>query len=550
MASAEGSKEEISSAAEPLDVASTPEISATETSAEEEAEAPTIHESLSYPLTDEGDTLTMFCAAPTLGPLTGRGGDYGINGYEDYASIQRSFELTGVTIDFENVSTMESSSLLALHIAAGDYDDLLSGIDLSYTGGAAAAYADDIVVDLSSYVEDYAPDYLNTIEANSDLEKSVVTDDGEILMLYFLYDKFIQAEGSIIRKDWLDQLGIETPSTVDELHEVMLAFKNEIGCDNPFYMNSGCNQLLMGFNLYNYVSLSDGDMAVYQEDGVVCSDFTSDRYQKWLETMNQWYAEGLIDPDFVSVSSTNIGGHDEDLLAEDNIGFWYGNVNSIDNYYTMCPAENFEIEPIYISYDGEKNHVISTSLTFGSSTGASGIAISSACENIDLALGWLNFWYTEEGYYLKNYGIEGDSYVLEDGDISYTDVVLSSEYGLVPAVALLLYSVGNSDFGVGAQDRTAYFYSPLQSEARDVWTDSCDGAWAYPNVTMTSEESSIISTKGGDILTYIAESVPKFIIGELDPETDWAGYVDTCNRLGINEILDAYQSALDRYNAK
>lgn len=75
---------------------------------------------------------------------------------------------------------------------------------------------------------------------------------------------------------------------------------------------------------------------------------------------------------------------------------------------------------------------------------------------MELALGYLDFWYTEEGYYLKNYGVEGESYNLVDGQVEYTDVILNNEYDLVPAVALLLYSIGSSDMGMGAQDRDGH----------------------------------------------------------------------------------------------
>ena len=526
-------------------------ISVEETSGAEEFAAELVRrENLSYPLTEEQVTLSMFCAAPTLGPLTFMGGDYGIQGYEDYASVQKSFEITGVTVDFANVSSMESSTLFALHIASGDLSDMLSGIDLEYSGGVSNAYAEDIVVDLSPYVEEYCPAYMNLIDEDKDLKKSTVTDDGEMLMLYFFNDYFIQAEGSVIRTDWLDKVNMEIPSTIDELHDVLLAFQSEMDCANPFYFNSACCQLLPSFNLYNYQDLSSGELAIYQIDGTVYSNFTSENYRQWLRTMNTWYSEGLIDPDFVSVSASNMGGHDEELLAEDNLGVWAGNINSISNYYSMCPNEDFAIAPVYFTYDGEINHTISTSRLFGSSTGTSGIAISTDCENVELALGYLDFWYTEEGYYLKNYGVEGESYNLVDGQVEYTDVILNNEYDLVPAVALLLYSIGSSDMGMGAQDRTAIFYDDVQSEARDVWTANCDGTWSYPNATLTTDESSIVGAAGSDVTTYIAECVPKFIMGELDVETEWDTYVDTCNSMGMSDCLSAYQSALDRYNAR
>lgn len=532
---------------EPEEEAPPAEASAPE-SALEEAPEPVSREPLSYPLTEEEVTLSMFCAEPTLGPLTFMGGDYGIHGYEDYTSIQRSFERTGVTVEFANVSTMESATLFSLHIASGDLADMLSSIDLNYSGGVGNAYAEGTILDLTDYAESCFPQYMNLVEEDPQLLRSTRTPEGEILMLYFFNDYFIQAEGSVIRTDWLEQVGMEVPTTVDALHDALLAFKSEIGCDYPFYFNSGCNRLLSSFNLVFYNELTGSDLAIFQEDGTVYCSFTHDRYREWLRTMNTWYNEGLIDPDFISIPSTNMGGEDETLLTQDNIGVWHGNINSISNYYSLCPNENFDLAPIYVTSDGEPNHTLSTSRLFGMSTGVGGVAISASCENVELALGWLDFWYTDEGYHLKNYGVEGESYNLVDGQVEYTDVIMNNDMGLVPSVALLLHSTGASDWGMGAQDRTMYFYDDIQIEAQTVWTDACDGAWAYPNATLTTEESETVGAKGGDAGTYIVECVPKFIMGELSVETDWDTYVQTCNDLGLTDVIGAYQSALDRFN--
>ena len=179
-------------------------VSAIDTSAKEETDTePVLREPLNYPLTEEQVTLTMFTGEPTLGPLSFMGGDYGIHGFEDYAAVQESFQRTGVTVEFANVSFMESTTLFALHVASGDLSDMLASIDLNYSGGVANAYAEDIVVDLAPYAEEWCPQYLNLTEEDPQLLKSTRTPDGEMLMMYYFNDCFIQAEGSLIRTDWL-----------------------------------------------------------------------------------------------------------------------------------------------------------------------------------------------------------------------------------------------------------------------------------------------------------------------------------------------------------
>lgn len=505
---------------------------------------------VSYPLTEETVELSMWIEQPNLGPLRMFGGDYGVDIYEDYSSIQYVNDLTNVQVSFENASSENASTLFNLHVAAGDWADMIAAADLYYVGGITQAFNDGVLMDIRDYLETCCPNYSAILDADADIARAATDDAGNVLQICSMLDSFMQSEGTVIRKDWLEQVNMECPTTIEELHAVLKTFQTEIGCANPFYFNSACNQLLTSYNLVYYQNLDSSDLAIYQIDGKVCSNFTAASYRSWLENMNQWYQEGLIDPDFISVSYMGFGGHDEELLAADNIGVWWANANSITNYFAMCPAETFDIVPTFITATEEPaNHVTSTSRLFGSSSQVNGVAIAATCVEPELALGWLDYWYGEDGIMLANYGIEGESYEIVDGVVQYTEVITNSTFGLDPAVALKLYSIAGTSFGVQRDERTFPFYIDQQVDAVDCWTTPCDGAWAYPNVSMSTEESDTIARHSADVSTYIAECVPKFIMGELDIAAAWDSYVETVNSMGMADCLQVYQTALDRYNA-
>ncbi len=100
------------------------------------------------------------------------------------------------------------------------------------------------------------------------------------------------------------------------------------------------------------------------------------------------------------------------------------------------------------------------------------------------------------------------------------------------------------------QERTWNFYSDVQIDAIETWTGNCDGAWAFPNASLTTEESASISAATGDVCTYNAESIPRIIMGDYNLDTDWDSYVQTVHTMGMDQCLGAYQSALDRFNAR
>ena len=69
---------------------------------------------------------------------------------------------------------------------------------------------------------------------------------------------------------------------------------------------------------------------------------------------------------------------------------------------------------------------------------------------------------------------------------------------------------------------------------------------AVPTLSMTTEESDILSLYGTDITTYASEMLPKFIMGELSMD-EWDAYVAELENMHIDEITEAYQNAYDRY---
>ena len=525
------------------------EASAAEAEAEP-AEAEVL-EPLQYPISDETVELTMWTTEPTLGPLRAWGGDYGIDVYEDYDSIQAAAEITGVSIAFECAGQMEASTLFSLHVASGDYADILALVDSYYSGGIVNAYNDDVIMDLTENVEEWAPDYINMLCEDPELAKASRNDEGQLLAFDQLYNHFSMVQGDVIRTDWLEQVGMDVPTTVDELHEVLTAFQSEIGCANPFYYNSACKQLTTAFNVVRYQDLASNDLGLYQIDGEAMTTFTSENFKAYLTTMSQWYSEGLIDPDFVSVEAVDNGGHDEELLQADELGCWWANANSMSNYYTMCPAEDFDMVPLNIMAEGnDANHVYPITRLFTIGTCVTGTCLSSSCSDPEAAMGWLNFWYTEQGVMMQNYGIEGLSYNLVDGEVEYTDVITNSEFDIPENVALLLYSTAAASWGTAIQERTWCFSSDVQVESIEAWTEALDGIWAFPTTTLTTDESEVIAANAGDVCTYIAESVPRFIMGEYNLESDWDTYVENVNAMGMPECIEVYQASLDRFNAR
>lgn len=491
---------------------------------------------VNYPLTEEAVTLTLLHSEPMLGPLSGR---CGVDSYGDVAGVQKVNEATGVTIEWNEMSMMTASEEFNLIVASGDYPDMISGAASYYPGGLTKAYEDEVIQDLGDVVAEFAPLYLKTIKADGELYRQTLDDEGRTLGIYAIYDEAIYNEGAMIRKDWLDELGLEVPTTFEDLTEVMTAIQTEKGVANPIYVNESGNFLAYGYQVKGFDMVSS-TIPVYQKDGVVYNSLVSDDYKAYIQQLRDWYEAGLINPNYMEFSSDLMSGEVEVEINAERIAIWSGMVTNMTNYYGNAPVETFEVVPTVVTVDGGKDHITLATRS------QDAVSISTACENTELALGWINYWFTDEGTMLYNYGVEGDTYVMEGDTPVYTEKVMNNELGVDATLFCRTFSLAGCSFGYTVQERIYLLYEDYQTEAQLYWTENSDGSMAVPTLSLTTEESDVLATYGTDITTYASEKLPKFIMGEISMD-EWDAYVADLENMNIGEITAVYQAAYDRY---
>jgi putative aldouronate transport system substrate-binding protein len=100
-------------------------------------------------------------------------------------------------------------------------------------------------------------------------------------------------------------------------------------------------------------------------------------------------------------------------------------------------------------------------------------------------------------------------------------------------------------------DRNWFTYTDEQVAAQtDIWFNSEDATYTMPPVSLTTEESEDYTSMEQDIETYVEECTVKFIIGDMDIETQWDEYTSKLDAMGIDDCIAIYQAALERFNAR
>ena len=501
------------------------------------------------PLTDEPIAYTLFTTVPAA--LAGT-----MQSAEENFVYQELERRTGIHLDITSVSASSYTDQFMLMIAGGDWTDLLVQVYSAYTGGISAAMNEDIIVDLSEYAE-YMPNYNALIESDPNLYRDVTLGDGEIGAVYSLYDRVLPVDsGMMIRGDWLDDLGLEMPDTIDEYYDTIKAFNNEYGA-YMYLPKSGLyahQAVLSAYGVAAYfvdAGFFAGLECFYHEGDTVKCGFLEPGFKDYLQFLSKLYSEGLIDPDYMSTTvALEYLGADSDALSDllnDKIGIWSDHINDLVLYdSTNAVDPDFRVDPAPLPVLEEGDPIMCGG--YMSKLDTPYYSVSTTCEDVELLCQWLDYSFTDEGIELCNWGIEGDTFEKNsDGSYSYTDKIMNNpDYNVETAKGMFL--------GLGARlrsvDASMASYSDLQKACMELWTENFTGERSLSTqLSMTTEEGARYGELVGDIITYLYECTAKFIVGDLNFEGDYDEFLDNLHTMNIDELVEIEQAMYDRWCA-
>lgn len=487
---------------------------------------------MELPLTTDDVTFTYFT---TLNPqITGYMSDLSENLYYETAA-----EKTGVTIDFVLASPDTQTENFQLMIAGGDYTDLIGSEGANYSGGVELAVADDVYVNILDY-EEYAPHYFDLVRREEYDYTTLLTDSGYMAGFGIVYTENQPLnQGYMVRQDWLDEQGLETPTTYDQWYDVLCNFRDNYGCTPLALTGFNLSGLSAGFGVYGDVS--SATVPVYVDNGTVTFAWTQDSYREYLELMHNWYADGLIDADELINTAPF---PDEDKIITDQRGIWKVERDNMVYYAELAVDADFRAVAIpYPSMnEGETTHFKELTTNIA----APALFLTTDCADIPLLVQWVDFRYSAEGATLANYGTEGYTFEYDDnGSPAFTDVITDNEQGMTSSLAMNVFTLWRCECLYDAYRMDSTF-SEDQREAPDIWATNSDAECTMPSVSLTASEGETAASLYSDIYTYAAEHITKFITGDEDLST-YDEFVAAINGMHVDELTAIYQDAYDRY---
>ena len=269
-----------------------------------------------------------------------------------------------------------------------------------------------------------------------------------------------------------------------------------------------------------------------------------------LDTFRKWSDEGLLvfDPEKLDDFTKKI--------VSGAIGAWQ---HSPGMYVKEGKATdpNFDVIAVQnpVVNEGETPHIFPRWPCEGR-----GAAVSAQCPKDKYeAIGrWMDFAYSEEGYILDNFGIEGKQYTIVNDKIMPADIMYKEEPdGLTldqymrrhfrPKNAPGPYMNGGQRHYLHEDALNKDKNYPYMDQAAEAWGNG-DPSGTMPLLYLTSEEAKVIDNYSG-MTTYVSDMLNKFISGE-ESLDNFDKYVEEAKRLGADKVVSIYQSALDRYYAR
>lgn len=406
--------------------------------------------------------------------------------------------------------------------------------------------------DLAPYIEKYAPNLQKYIDDNPDYKALVSDENGATYGLVKESPIFQDFLG--YRADHLEKAGIDPASiqTVEDFTEALRTLKDYYGKDNPNYYpltgREGVFRFAAWFQCLSDVS-AEASHGIYMSHSKDYSfDIMSDNAYTMVETMKTWYDEGLIQPQFAEGTFTE-GDWEADMI-NGNGTFFYDYYNraewfmenggpEADPDYQMAVLDNFK--------DAEGNIIVGAGTCKYNEECVTAVNANCDEEKIKTILTFIDYFYSEEGIALANYGVEGESYEVEaDGTKKFIADYTTEES---KPEGEKKWSFLSDRFTVCKPvDNTAFFAwnAPLIADACANYMTE-DHIRTGLNLTYTAEESEELANLVATVFDAEVAGMTSFVTGSKELNADnWSAFQDEMNGMGLSRIeelqVEAYNN--------
>ena len=479
--------------------------------------------------------------------------------------FKRLEEETNVHVDWTAISSDQWGDKITLNMAnANTLTDFV--FNAGFSNSDLLRYADQgVIIPVESYIDEYMPNLKAVFDKYPEYRTMCEDADGHIWALPWIEQlgsnkTAIQTVGNnftYINKKWLDFLGLEIPTTVDEFEQVLLAFKehaselqSEFGIDGDIIpmsciMNDNDPSLLINGFGEGYGDNDIGQHIAVTDDKKVIFTATQEGFKKGMQWLHKLYDEGLIDPEcFTQDWSTYVAKGKSHRYG---VCFTW-DVANIDNIvdYVPLPALKADVKNVT---------PMNASFTSGFDRGR--CVLTSKCDNPAFVCAWLDLMYDPFQSPQNNWGTYGEDDEFDIFELSTNangDKMLKhAALGDASPVEVREAECVGGPLAILDEYYGVYVTCPDDAQYRLDWikeyyTDDMNCKYVYPNVFMSQEDTEKLTQIQTDLISYVNSQRSNFVMNGLT-DADWDEYVKQVNAYGLDEYLSIYQKYFDAFYA-
>ena len=481
-------------------------------------------------------------------------------------------EKTNVKINFEEIPDTEWDTKVNLLIASDELPDAFI-----YGGFSAAELADygsqGVFLALNDIIEEHGHYVKQVFDQQEALPGAYTALDGNIYTLPDINECYhcFYSMRAWINQQWLTNLGLEYPNTVDEFVNVLRAFKEQDANGNgdpndeiPFSGNAtSWNSTIYPFLLNSFLHYDTSNLSV-KEDGTVIFTPIQPEFKEGLQWIASLIDEGLIEKEALTQTEEQLktkgSNLDIALLGGFTSATWWSGVGSDNGEGSRC-REYSGLSPL----EGPNGVRISPWAGTGFNMGNS--VITTACEDPVPLFKMLDYMLSDEATLRSQIGELGVDYNeptegapgINGKPALYAKIPTSNTTGGTTgdeadtAMPNVFPSNRTSDFRLGEQadysdPETQWQQEPrLYNESATYFAPYADEHMMYPGaVNLTAEESEKINFMKTQINDYVKENIVLFLAGEKSFDTDWDSFIAEFDNLNLNEYMELRQMAYTR----
>lgn len=489
--------------------------------------------------------------APTI-VIFNNSGAFSVSGAEagsDEAAYKEMqdyiLEQTGVKVEIIMPPSDASAEKekLNLLLAGGDQ------IDAWWDDDWGKYSRDGIIIPLNEYLEAPEAQALWDLWEPWGSWEKVTDSEGKIWAIPRLTDSVPYP--IMYRTDWLDQLGMEIPSTFDEFNDYLYKVRELDPYGNgetiPLMLEKGSSDAgildraeyaLLG----GYVENGNGKW-LDEADGKVKPEWIAEGYTDFLKQMNQWYQDGIIHKENFTMDVDTVRGNITKGAVAASAA-WYSRV-TLTEANTRENIPGFDREKYTYAYCANDKGTIGPNgqlMQTLSAASTRGLMISSKCKHPEAVMKFVEWSFEWENYTTEQYGLEGkywqynpdsenakenkDVVLIEGGPTYARDFLMSL------AVPLEVQTTEYDDDGI--QEMHNFWLQKRLSDYQATIEPGIENGIVWDKVALAENIPSL-----NDLNTYKDEELIKFVNGTRSFDT-WDAFIEECYSIGLQDYIDEY----------